>query len=224
MKKHLLLSFVALAFTTVVFNGCKDDEDTTPPTITLKGPNPDNLEMLTTYTDPGYTANDDQDGDLTSSVIVNSEVDNRLPGDYEIHYELTDNAGNAADVHREVSVNASGNALAKTYNVIDTCGPVGFPQYTVTLTVSPSNANRVIFNRFADYDNNTAVYANVSTDGTIDVPQQDALDIGTDVSDHTFTGIDGYVTTNGFYLEYTDRNNSAIPVSTANCRSRFTRQ
>ncbi|HOQ31718.1 MAG TPA: DUF5011 domain-containing protein [Candidatus Hydrogenedens sp.] len=61
-----------------------------PPEITLLGDNPMILNCKEPYFEPGYTATDVEDGDLTSEVIVTGEVDPYTPGTYIISYEVTD--------------------------------------------------------------------------------------------------------------------------------------
>jgi hypothetical protein len=215
-------SLVALAAGFIY--GCNKD-DTTAPVITVNGDNPYTLEMLATYVDPGASANDDEDGDISSSIIVDaSGINNKLPGSYSVFYSVTDAAGNEGTNSRTVIVAATTNALAKSYNVVDTCTVGGSSAvYTYTQTVSAVNSTQIGFNKFADYSGNTGITASVNANGTMSLPSQDGLDIGTASEDHTFQG-SGVVTENGFVLTYTDRNNSAVPVSTANCKAYFTRQ
>jgi len=83
--------------------------DNVAPVITLEGVNPFNINMSaggTTYTDPGATATDDVDGDITSGIIVGGDtVDLSTPGTYVVTYNVSDAAGNAADeVTRNVVV------------------------------------------------------------------------------------------------------------------------
>ena len=61
-----------------------------PPVITLLGDNPMTLDCKEPYVEPGYTATDIEDGDLTSEVIVTGDVDSNTPGTYIIQYEVTD--------------------------------------------------------------------------------------------------------------------------------------
>lgn len=61
-----------------------------PPEITLNGSNPMTLNCKEPYVEPGYTATDVEDGDLTSEVIVTGEVDSNIPGTYIIQYQVTD--------------------------------------------------------------------------------------------------------------------------------------
>lgn len=207
----------------VLVSGCSKD-DTTPPDITLNGDNPYQLEMLGTYNEPGFSAQDDEDGNISGQVSVDaSNINNKLPGGYQVYYSVTDAAGNTGDAVRDVNVFATTAALAKTYNVVDTCG-TGSAAVTFTYqqTVTATSATRITFNKFGDYSNNGAIYADITPGGSLTIPLQSALDIGSQVEDHDFQGT-GDVTENGFMLNYTDRNNSVSPVATASCRAYYTR-
>ena len=71
--------------------------DTTPPVITVVGANPLTLTEGDPYTDPGATASDDVDGDLTSAIVVGGDVvDPDTVGTYVVTYDVSDAAGNAA--------------------------------------------------------------------------------------------------------------------------------
>ena len=73
------------------------DADTTAPVITLLGSSSVSLQVGEEYTDAGATASDDVDGDLTSSIVVGGDtVDVDVVGTYEITYDVTDEANNAA--------------------------------------------------------------------------------------------------------------------------------
>ena len=86
--------------------------DTTAPVITLLGDNPMTIEVGTTFTDPGATASDAGDGDLTSSIVVSGSVDTSTIGTYTLTYDVSDTSGNAAD------------SVTRTVNVVDTTAPV----------------------------------------------------------------------------------------------------
>ncbi|MBO6605451.1 immunoglobulin-like domain-containing protein [Psychroserpens sp.] len=81
--------------------------DTTPPVITLIGAATINLQQGDAFTDPGATASDNIDGDLTSSIVVGGDtVNTNIVGSYVITYNVSDSAGNAAvQVTRTVNVN-----------------------------------------------------------------------------------------------------------------------
>jgi len=79
--------------------------DSTLPEITLLGNNPMELILNSTYIEPGATANDSRDGDLSSALTIDaSAVDNTVIGDYEVSYTVTDQAGNMATALRTVQV------------------------------------------------------------------------------------------------------------------------
>ena len=62
--------------------------------------------METPWTDPGATATDDIDGDLTSSIAVSGDVNSSVSGTYSITYSVADSSGNTASLVRTVIVNA----------------------------------------------------------------------------------------------------------------------
>lgn len=68
------------------------------PVITLDGPNPHNLLANDgPYVDPGFSASDLEDGDITSSVVIGGDVvDTTNVGTYNITYDVTDSDGGVA--------------------------------------------------------------------------------------------------------------------------------
>jgi len=80
--------------------------DRVKPVITLIGDTVMRVTRGSDFTDPGYTATDDVDGDITAQVVVSGDVvDTGKTGEYTILYDVTDAAGNAADqVKRRVHV------------------------------------------------------------------------------------------------------------------------
>ena len=83
--------------------------DTTAPTITLNGGSALSWPYLTTYTDPGATAIDLVDGNVTSHIIVQNlaalNVANQIVNQVAtLTYSVTDNAGNTATLTRQVHV------------------------------------------------------------------------------------------------------------------------
>jgi hypothetical protein len=87
--------------------------DNTPPVITLNGEATINLNVGDMFTDPGATATDNVDGDISGNIMVGGDmVDTNSPGTYVITYNVSDAAGNAAaEVTRTVIVSDSGMAL-----------------------------------------------------------------------------------------------------------------
>jgi hypothetical protein len=81
--------------------------DTTPPVIVLNGAANVDIEQTNgTYTDPGATATDDRDGDVSANIAVSGDVVNLSSvGTYVITYNVSDSAGNqAVQVTRTVNV------------------------------------------------------------------------------------------------------------------------
>ena len=80
--------------------------DTTPPVITLIGDNPLELTTGDLYVEPGASASDDVDGDISAGIVIDaSAVDTNIAGSYAVTYNVSDAAGNAAtEVVRTVNV------------------------------------------------------------------------------------------------------------------------
>lgn len=75
------------------------------PVITLLGDAVVNISLGESYTDAGATAWDSNDGDITSSISLEGEVDTSVSGTYELIYSVTDSDGNSAvPVNRTVNV------------------------------------------------------------------------------------------------------------------------
>ena len=219
MKKSIALAAL-VAVSSLFIIGCSKD-DTEAPIISLIGSNPFQLEMLQTYSEPGATADDNEDGDISSSINVDaSEIENRLPGTYNVYYSVS-------DAIREVVVFATNGALAKTYNVVDsvfTTSGVFVPpvfSYTQTLTASGSDVNT--YSLFANYNlptpTNYVVTSTINGNGTITMGSQTVTVSNGD--SHTFSGT-GVVTLNGFRIDYTDVNNTVS--GTSNGKAYYTRQ
>lgn len=79
--------------------------DTTAPVIKLNGTETIRVFENTTFEDPGYSAIDNYDGDLSAQVKVDtSQLDMRTQGTYTITYTLNDSSGNVSEVTRFVEV------------------------------------------------------------------------------------------------------------------------
>ncbi len=61
------------------------------------------------YVEPGYTAHDSLEGDLTSKVKVKNNIDTSKSGEYRVEYSVTDTAGNTTKMARKVVVYGSLN-------------------------------------------------------------------------------------------------------------------
>jgi cytochrome c peroxidase len=82
-----------------------ESSDTTAPVITLRGNQAMNVDQGAVFTDPGFTATDDQDGNITSSVTVTGNTNTSQLRTFILSYNVRDAAGNrATPVTRTVTV------------------------------------------------------------------------------------------------------------------------
>jgi len=79
-------------------------EDRTPPVLTLNGTSPMSVEQCGTFTDPGATAFDLVNKDLTSAIVASGTVNTNKLGSYVITYTVRDAQGNTATMNRTVNV------------------------------------------------------------------------------------------------------------------------
>ena len=86
--------------------------DITTPVITLLGANPMTIEVNTEYIEPGFTAIDNVDGDITNNVATTSNVNKNIIGVYTVTYNVSDSSGNPAP------------EVIRTINIVDTAAPV----------------------------------------------------------------------------------------------------
>ncbi|HYN44778.1 MAG TPA: immunoglobulin-like domain-containing protein [Candidatus Limnocylindrales bacterium] len=86
--------------------------DTTAPVITRLGTSPVTVEVGSVYTDPGATASDNYDGNLTTSIVTVNPVNTAVKGTYTVTYNVNDSSNNAA------------TQITRTVNVVDTTAPV----------------------------------------------------------------------------------------------------
>ncbi len=85
--------------------------DTTPPVITLIGSATINLNVGDTYTEQGATATDNVDGDISANIVITGTVNTAVAGTYQVNYNVSDAAGNAAtQVTRTVNVTSTGGS------------------------------------------------------------------------------------------------------------------
>lgn len=102
--------------------------DPIAPELTLKG---DNFMVITAgddYKEPGYSATDNCDGDITGKVSVSGSVNTFRPGIYKLTYTVSDSYQNTINVTRSVFVK----------------------ERTVNKVNNPVNADKVIYLTFDD--------------------------------------------------------------------------
>ena len=78
--------------------------DTTNPVLTLLGDANMSQAKDSAWVDPGATASDSLDGNLTSSITITGTVDVNTTGVYTLTYSISDGASNEANATRVVNV------------------------------------------------------------------------------------------------------------------------
>ena len=78
--------------------------DFVKPTLKLKGSVIHKISYGSKYVDPGYSASDNYDGDLTKKVVVSGSVDVNKIGTYKVTYTIVDSSGNKIVKTRSVKV------------------------------------------------------------------------------------------------------------------------
>ncbi len=85
-------------------------KDDVRPTILLSGPSTVYVAAGGKFSEPGYSAKDNKDGDLTSKVKVTGDVNLTRSGTYYKHYTVSDGAGNSVKLTRKVIVYGANRA------------------------------------------------------------------------------------------------------------------
>ena len=175
MKKiTLLFAIFAIVASATFFTSC-EVEDITKPVITLTDGEDVDVILGSTWTDPGYTATDDEDGDITSSVVVEGVVNTNLTGTYELTYTVTDVAGNVGTATRNVRVYNEVEDWAGTYSAVDTEDGTTYPAETRTVNTSTTVNKRLFFVKFSGRTD-ADPYADVNTSAeTISMPAQNFI-------------------------------------------------
>jgi hypothetical protein len=183
----------------IVFFACQK-KDEIPPVLTLKGQDSLNVILNTVYTDPGATATDETDGNVSSDIYTKSTVDENKIGEYTVTYYVVDEAGNEAKpLTRWVFVYNQGYIYSGYYTVNETrVYPENFNcQYEIATNVDSTINYGLVFSNFACNFGNR-VFAQV-VDTTIILPYQVLED---SLSSFIVQG-NGYINDSLIYLNYT---------------------
>lgn len=155
-------------------------DDPVAPEITLEGGQEFVVSAGQPFQEPGFTAIDNGDGDLTALVRVEGTVDVYRPGDYPLTYTVTDSFGNTATVVRNVQV-----AITQT-NPESSTGKIIY----LTFDDGPSNYTGRLLDILAKY-NVKASFFLVNT-GNIGIASRIAAE-GHTVAIHTATHNFSYI-------------------------------
>ena len=99
-------------------------DDPIAPKIKLKGKKTITLELGDSYDEPGFTATDNCDGDLTKKVSVTGNVDTDTPGTYTLQYSVKDAYDNLTAVTRQIRVKKSSGVVVPETPVVVPNGKV----------------------------------------------------------------------------------------------------
>lgn len=180
----------------------------TPPKIILTGAPYFYVTLNAPYTDPGFTAGDEEDGNITSQVVVTGSVNVDSVGIYIINYSVTDSEGLTDNVVRNVNVRNSLNYLNGQHNVITTNLSTGATRnWITTVSASVSINNQLKIFKISDcfMADPTLIYDPIKD--TLFLPSQTFTCITPiDTVPHTFVGkgkiINGSI--KRIVLDYTD--------------------
>ncbi|MBN1981190.1 MAG: DUF5011 domain-containing protein, partial [Chitinivibrionales bacterium] len=79
--------------------------DLTPPVVTIKGENPIRLSQYQQYKEPGATAIDNVDGDISKNIVISGDsINTSIPGTFNRIYTVTDAMQNSDTAMRAVIV------------------------------------------------------------------------------------------------------------------------
>ncbi len=134
--------------------------DFSAPTLTLNGKTSSYIKIGTAYSEAGFSASDNVDGNITSKVKVSGSVDTNKMGRYTLTYTVSDIAGNTTTATRSVFVYKQ-QAVSSTVNPGDKVVYLTFDdgpgKYTQQLldTLDKYNVKATFFvtNQFPAYQN-----------------------------------------------------------------------
>lgn len=144
----------------ITLERCVEVVDTVSPTITLKEGKVEITEG-DDYTEPGYSAEDNYDGDISDDVSVEGEVDPMKPGEYTLKYSVQDSSGNDTQeerlvvVKKKVVVQIPSNPMGGGINrpaSTNTCfvgdgveGPRGTDKDFLSVAKNPGNSKNEVY-------------------------------------------------------------------------------
>lgn len=151
--------------------------DPVPPEITLVGDAQITIQAGSSYKEPGYTAKDNVDGDITGKVQVEGSVNANRAGTYTVTYTVTDSYGNTTKVTRTVTVKAASQP--------DQVTPGGKVIY-LTFDDGPSKHTQTLLDVLAKY-NVKATFFVVNTGYQMNKMLNAIVDAGHSIGMHSVT-------------------------------------
>lgn len=112
-------------YATPVITTVNGAADTQAPVITLSGGSSISIQQGGNWSEPGYNATDNVDGNLTSQVQVSGDVNPNVVSSYVLTYTVSDKAGNQGRAQRTVRVTSNTTANPNPNPVRPPTGGVG---------------------------------------------------------------------------------------------------
>ena len=203
-------------------------DDPVAPELSLAGEKFRAVAQGRDFTEPGYTASDNCDGDITARVQVSGQVDTSRAGNYLLTYTVRDSYDNETSVNRMVMVYKKGAFVPKNILVPD--GKVIY----LTFDDGPSKHTERLLEVLKRYDVKATFF--VAKTGYVNMISQIAADghsIGIHTTTHNFKQIyksttayfDDLYTIQGIIKEKTGIETKLLrfPGGSSNTVSRFNR-
>ena len=194
--------FPVLILSTFIISCSKDE---TAPLITMLGKSPDTLivKTATSYNDPGATATDNEDGDVTDNIVVSTNINTNVVGSYRIYYNVEDKAGNiSSEKTRIVEVIKATGTYAADYSCSITDNSILISSNFTNDTLTLSDI----------FISGTSIKAALSV--TSYIIYQQTIVFGTEIT--------GTITASGTTLSINFSTTGALPF--ANCTATLVRQ
>ena len=122
--------------------------DSSKPFIELNGSHNHTISLNSTYTEPGATAMDDKDGDISSDIVITGSINPNQKGEYHIYYNVADNSGNDAPIAiRNVNVVNDADYLEGFYIATPNCMATSQTNYSSTVTSSETQNNKIFLDQ-----------------------------------------------------------------------------
>lgn len=145
-KISRIAALAGLALTATFFTACETD-DLNSPVVTLDGGNTVSVRIGTAWVEPGATAEDIEDGAISTINVDATGFNTDVMGTYTLIYSAVDEAGNTGTAERTVNVYVNSEDLVGNYTVNDTCdGGIVDGPYTSSVMSSVDSSNVIIDN------------------------------------------------------------------------------
>lgn len=151
--------------------------DVVAPQIVLTGEAEITLQAGDSYAEPGFTATDDVDGDITDRVEISGTVDPKRAGTYTVTYTVKDSYGNTAEMKRTVTVKP-----AKQQETVTPDGKVVY----LTFDDGPGRYTQTLLDMLAKY-NAKATFFVVNTGASMSTHLNNMVKGGHAIGIHSLT-------------------------------------